>query len=192
VLIGTQMLAKGHDFPAVTLVGVVLAEQGLRVPDFRAAERTFQLLTQVAGRAGRGERPGKVLVQTFLPHHPAVAAALRHDHAGFLHSELSQRLAHRWPPNTFLALLETRHQDQARARSVMAACTDHLRERGVEVRGPMMAGIPLVRGVFRVHALCRGDERGPLHEALRALRREVLAQVRDVAWSLDVDPMGFG
>lgn len=192
VLVGTQMLAKGHDFPAVTLVGVLLAEQGLRIPDFRAAERTFQLLTQVAGRAGRGERPGRVLVQTWMPDHPAIAAALRHDHPGFLQSELAYRHAHRWPPHTHVALIEARHADVLRARAAVTLAVDHLRRGGVEVRGPVMAGIARLRGQFRVHALARGDDRALLHEALRRVQREVLAGIGGgVDVSLDIDPTQF-
>src|SRR5438874_7864613 len=98
ILLGTQMIANGLDVPNVTLVGVVLADTGLHLPDFRAAERTFQLLEQVAGRAGRGEQPGRVLVQTYNPEHPAVECAARHDYDGFAKSELAARQELGYPP----------------------------------------------------------------------------------------------
>src|SRR4029079_1728428 len=98
ILLGTQMIAKGLDFPNVTLVGVVNADVGLHVPDFRSAERTFQLLSQVAGRAGRGPRGGRVVIQTFTPLHPSIAQAKAHDYAGFVAAELNHRRAHHYPP----------------------------------------------------------------------------------------------
>src|SRR5262249_53836781 len=98
VLVGTQMVAKGHDVPGVTLVGVVAADLGLHFPDFRAGERTFQLLTQVAGRAGRGDDPGRVVIQTFLPEHYAIALARTHDSPRFYREEIARRRPHGWPP----------------------------------------------------------------------------------------------
>ena len=189
VLVGTQMLAKGHDFPAVTLVGVVLAETGLRVPDFRAAERTFQLLTQVAGRAGRGEKPGRVLVQTYAPEHPAIDAALRHDHKGFIAGELRQRALTGYPPSSHLALLETRHEDAERAHAALQLVVDALRGWGAEVRGPVAAGLARLRGISRAHALLRSQDRKALHgwlrRALQGPGRQLPAGVELV---VDVDP----
>src|SRR5436309_4647468 len=103
ILLGTQMIAKGLDFPNVTLVGVVNADVGLHLPDFRAAERTFQLLAQVAGRAGRGPRGGRVLIQTYTPEHPCVALAAGHDYMRFVARELEQRALHQYPPYQRLA-----------------------------------------------------------------------------------------
>src|SRR5262249_1728107 len=105
VLIGTQMVSKGHDVPGVTLVAVLLADQSLNVPAFRAAERTFQLLVQVAGRAARGARPGRVVVQTLRPAHPSLVAAGTHDYAGFMTGELERRRALGWPPFARLVLV---------------------------------------------------------------------------------------
>ncbi len=193
VLVGTQMLAKGHDFPAVTLVGVVLAESGLQIPDFRASERTFQLLTQVAGRAGRGQKPGRVLVQTYMPDHPAIQAALRHDHAGFVQTELMARQRFGYPPYTHLALLETRHLDESRAQAAMVLLVERARALGLEVRGPLYAGVARVRGIWRWHALLRSRDRRPLHACLRVLEREVVANLPPgVTFSVDVDPCAFG
>jgi primosomal protein N' (replication factor Y) len=191
VLVGTQMLAKGHDFPAVTLVGVLLAESGLNIPDFRAAERTFQLLTQVAGRAGRGERPGHVLVQTYAPDHPAIEAALRHDHEGFLRSELRQRELTGWPPYAYLALLECKHEDPERAMGALALCCDRLREWGADVRGPVLAGLAKLKGIARVHALVRATDRKVLHTHLTRLQRMTRDLPPGVELTIDVDPYAF-
>lgn len=192
ILVGTQMLAKGHDFPAVTLVGVVLAETGLAVPDFRASERTFQLLTQVAGRAGRAERPGRVLVQTFQPDHFAIAAALRSDYEGFSSAELVARQHTGYPPWTHLALIEMRHADAEVARSALQAAVLALREWGADVRGPVLAAVARTRGIWRVHALLRSHTRPELHALLARWTRELLPLVPGgVDVTLDVDPQGL-
>ena len=107
ILVGTQMVTKGHDFPGVTLVGVLLPTRRMRLPDFRAAERTFQLLEQVAGRAGRGERPGRVIVQTYQPDHPAVAAVATHDYDGFARGELAAREETGYPPFARMIVLRS-------------------------------------------------------------------------------------
>lgn len=194
VLVGTQMLAKGHDFAAVTLVGVLLAESGLLIPDFRASERTFQLLTQVAGRAGRADLPGQVLVQSFQPEHPAIATALRHDFDAFAAAEQAERRLQRQPPYVHMALLETRHEDAERARSVLAEACALLRSGpeadALEIRGPILAGLARVRGLWRIHALVQAEQRPPLHQALARLRRS-WRPPSAVEWSLDVDPQGF-
>ena len=193
VLVGTQMLAKGHDFPAVTLVGIALAEQGLRLPDFRAAERTFQLLTQVAGRAGRGERPGHVLVQTLAPDHPAIVSALSHDHTGFIEAEMRSRQQGGYPPFSHLALIEGRSKQASDGHNALHQIADALRQWGqIEVRGPLPAGVSKVRGVFRFHILLRSTDRSALGRALRRLQDELLpalpASVRAI---VDVDPTEF-
>jgi primosomal protein N' (replication factor Y) len=192
VLVGTQMLAKGHDFPAVTLVGVVLAEASLRIPDFRAAERTFQLLTQVAGRAGRGSKPGRVLVQTYQPSHFAVAAALQQDHATFSAHEMQVRQQAGYPPFVHVALLEARHADPELARASLKQAVEALRQQGADVRGPVLAAVARLRNIWRVHALVRHGDRTTLHRQLAWLRAHVLPQLPSaVEISLDVDPQGF-
>jgi len=193
VLVGTQMLAKGHDFPSVTVVGIALAETGLRVPDHLAAERTFQLLTQVAGRAGRGDSPGRVIVQTWAPDHPAIIHALGHDHAAFTAWELEQRRIGRYPPFAHLALLESGHKEPERARQALEQAVDLLRRGGLEVRGPVAAGVAKVRGVSRFHALVRSPARGPLHNGLKVLRHKLLPALRSaVKFTIDIDPTDFG
>lgn len=192
VLVGTQMLAKGHDFPSVTLVGVALAETGLRVPDFLAAERTFQLLTQVAGRAGRGSAPGRVIVQTYAPDHPAIAMALKHDHAAFCEWELKERQRYLYPPFNHLALIETRDKVPQLADSAAQRAVAVLRHAGVEVRGPVAAGVAKVRGIFRFHALVRSPERPPLHYALRLLRHRLDGKLpNSTRLTIDIDPSDF-
>ncbi len=192
VLVGTQMLAKGHDFPGVTLVGVLLAESGLRIPDFRAAERTFQLITQVAGRAGRADRPGRVLVQTFAAGHPAIRFALGHDHEGFVRAELRHRADQGYPPFGHLVLLETRATTPEPAWAAMHAVVNFLRDRGAEVRGPVAAGLARLRGMSRVHALMRHTDRTSLHASLAAAEKSVLAELpAGVTWLMDVDPVDF-
>ncbi len=193
LLVGTQMLAKGHDFPAVTLVGVILAEAGLGIADFRAAERTFQLLTQVAGRAGRGHRPGTVLVQTHQPDHVAIRYALNQDHQGFTAQELDSRRRSAYPPYAHLALLEARHADDQLARAAMQHAVAALESWGAQVRGPVMAQMARVRNIWRIHALLRSDDRPPLHQWLTRLRAEVLPLLpAAVEFTIDVDPASFG
>lgn len=192
VLVGTQMLAKGHDFPRVTLVAILLAETGLRIPDFRAAERTYQLLTQVSGRAGRAERPGRVIVQTWAPDEPAIRCALNHDLEGFLQAELRDRQATWYPPACHLALVETSHTDERRAGQACSGAVEVLRAHGLEVRGPLPAGIARLRGQHRFHALVRSSSRAPLHRGLAAVERtERQWSQPGVRLVLDVDPQSF-
>jgi primosomal protein N' (replication factor Y) len=156
VLLGTQMIAKGLDFPNVTLVGVVNADVGLHVPDFRSAERTFQLLSQVAGRTGRGPRGGRVLVQTFTPDHPSIALAATHDYTRFVAGELAHRRAHNYPPYQRLARLIVRSRDQQAAADFagrMAAAFQEALPASPDVRllGPAEAPIFRLKGYFRFH-----------------------------------------
>jgi primosomal protein N' (replication factor Y) (superfamily II helicase) len=151
VLIGTQMVAKGHHFPNVTLTGVISADAMLGLPDFRAGERTFQLLTQVAGRAGRGERPGLVVIQTYYPEHPAVRLASRHDVTTFLAEELLFRRSFQYPPVTRLALVRYESALERLARDAAEAGARALQpppER-VRLRGPSPAPLERIRGLWR-------------------------------------------
>ena len=196
VLVGTQMVAKGHDFPGVTLVGVLLAEMGLRLPDFRAAERTFQLLTQIAGRAGRAERPGRVLIQTFAPDHYALRYAVAHDSRGFLDEELGLRRDHPYPPWAHLAVFRLRGPDQPEVVAVAEATARALRTcapRDVVVMGPLPAPIERVQGRWRYRLLIRAASRASLApfldramELIEAERRPARVQI-----ALDVDPYSF-
>ncbi len=174
VLIGTQMVAKGHDVPGVTLVGVVLADLGLHFPDFRAGERTFQLLCQVAGRAGRGDDAGRVMIQTFLPGHYAIAHARTHDYEGFAADELRRRQPHGYPPFRSLLLVglsgpeAARVEAAARATGQIARSLPVTSARELEVLGPAPAPIARMRDRFRWQLLLLGA-RDAVLEAGRAL-----------------------
>jgi primosomal protein N' (replication factor Y) len=198
ILLGTQMIAKGLDFPNVTLVGVVNADVGLHHPDFRAAERTFQLLSQVAGRAGRGPQGGRVLVQTFTPEHPAITLAAAHDYVGFVQQELPHRLTHHYPPYQRLARLIVRSEEQEAAgnfaEQLAAAFQTALTRlaRGgtmpeVRLLGPAEAPVFRLKGFYRYHFQLQSPSAGVLHQLLR----EVLPAARPptgVEFTLDVDP----
>jgi len=175
ILVGTQMIAKGHDIHGVTLVGVVGADAALGFPDFRAAERTFQLLTQVAGRAGRGDIPGKVVLQTYFPDHYAVQYAARHDFIGFYEKELRFRSWMRYPPYSALANVLVRSDDLDKALSwsgILAKWFDKTTHEGIRVLGPAAAPILRLKRDYRYHFVLKSASR----EKLNALLRAMLAQ----------------
>ena len=193
ILIGTQMIAKGLDFPNVTLVGVIFADLALHLPDFRAGERTFQLLTQVAGRAGRGEIPGRVIVQSYTPFHPALQHGLEKNYHGFADEELSIRSALRFPPVTRAVLVHFRGENSARVARRAEEFAEVLRNNigsPVEMGRPTPAPIARVRNKFRYHLLIRTDHIRSLVETLRDM---VLGggQREDVDIFVDVDPQGL-
>jgi primosomal protein N' (replication factor Y) len=189
ILVGTQMVAKGHHFPNVTLTGVISADALLGLPDFRSAERTFQLLTQVGGRAGRGDRPGRVIIQTYYPEHPAVRCAARHDSAGFLAEELVFRRAFRYPPAARMALIRYESKSlpavRSAAESGSAAATDS--GPGVRIRGPAPSPLERLRGYWRWQILISA----PSREILRATveRIESVPHPASVRRIVDVDPL---
>ncbi|MFO0762119.1 MAG: primosomal protein N' [Byssovorax sp.] len=197
ILVGTQMVAKGHDLPAVTLVGVVNADAALSMPDFRAAERGFQLLVQVAGRAGRRDKPGRVLIQTRAPDHPAIVFSASHDVRGFLAQELRDRQEVDYPPFTRLALFRIDAGDEEVARDAAARIAALCRTspdalaRRVDVLGPAAAPIARLRGRYRFRVMLRGKERGPLRAVIEAtsVMREALP--RSVRVAVDVDPVSM-
>jgi primosomal protein N' (replication factor Y) (superfamily II helicase) len=195
ILVGTQMVTKGHDLPSVTLVGVVNADAALSIPDFRAGERAFQLIVQVAGRAGRGDAPGRVLVQTWDPEHPAVAFGSRHDVDGFLVRELADRHELGFPPLTRAALVRVDAVDEEEARlacgalaRVALAC-EAARAGVVVVRGPAPAPIARVRNRFRFRVMLRAVDRAPLRAVLVAVDAARASLPRGVRASIDVDPV---
>lgn len=194
ILVGTQMIAKGHDFPEVTLVGVVNAEASLGMPDFRAAERTFQLLSQVIGRAGRGEVPGRVVVQALDTEHYAIRAAAEHDAAGFYREELEFRREAGYPPFAFLAAFAisglseqtVSAQADSTARRLSQLKTE-LKVR-VEILGPAPSPIYRLRNRYRRQILLKGANRADLHRLLASWRQQATT-VSTVRISVDIDPV---
>jgi primosomal protein N' (replication factor Y) len=192
VLVGTQMVAKGHDFQRVTLVGVVAADQALSRPDFRAAEKTFQLLTQVAGRAGRGDLAGEVLVETYYPEHYAIQYAARQDYASFYEKEAHFRRMLHYPPFTALASVIVRDkkvENAIRWSRALAACFAPFEERGVKVLGPAAAPLARLRKEYRFQFVLKSPQRATLGRALKAgLDFCEKNEIPDTAVLVDVDP----
>jgi primosomal protein N' (replication factor Y) len=195
VLLGTQMIAKGLDFSRVTLVGVVDADVGLLFPDFRAEERTFQLLTQVAGRAGRADIPGKVILQTRNPDHPAIRHATSHDYEGFLEEELATRRQFGYPPFGHVATVEFRGPDENRVERLAVNWTTTLRNHAgpVDVLGPEPAFIERVQKQYRYRTLLKARNQGakPLQTALRRTREAHGSPPNGYHVAVDVDALGL-
>jgi len=195
ILVGTQMVAKGHDFQRVTLVGVVSADSQLSLPDFRAAERTFQLLTQVAGRAGRGALPGEVLVETHYPEHYAIQLAARQDYLAFFERELQFRRLLHYPPFTALASIlvrDTKIENAIRWSRQLSAFLAPQESRGVKVLGPAAAPLARLKREFRFQFLLKAPKRTQLTRVLS----ELLAfseqkEIPERAVLVDVDPLSL-
>jgi primosomal protein N' (replication factor Y) len=194
ILIGTQMIAKGHDFPGVTLVGVINAEASLNMPDFRSAERTFQLLSQVIGRAGRGELPGRVIIQALTPSHYAIHSAIEHDGESFYRQELEFRREAGYPPFAFLAALsisataEKSVEEQADAAARLFGQLKRELKLRIEVLGPAPAPLYRLRGRFRRQILLKAPTRNDLRRLIAAWlgRRVSSPTVREI---IDIDPV---
>lgn len=196
MLVGTQMLAKGHDYPNVTLVGVVSVDAGLALPDFRAAERTFQLITQVAGRAGRGHRPGQVLIQTYHPHHYALRHASAQDYQAFYNEEINHRQNHGYPPFLSLASIMVHGPDLDRVRTdatTLRAKLDQANlERGCRVLGPAPAPLGRLKGEFRFQILIKSRSRKKLREvANHGITSAIGEGVNGRSINLDIDPVSI-
>jgi primosomal protein N' (replication factor Y) (superfamily II helicase) len=186
ILVGTQMVAKGLDLPNVTTVGVVNADTALHFPDYRSSERTFSLLTQVAGRAGRGTRASQVFIQSYTPEHAAIRHARYHDYRGFYQEERAIRQQYRFPPFAELIVATYGHRDEARAEREARSAAEHMSARiallklgGIEVLGPSPAFLYRLKDEFRFEVTLKGAD---LHRVAEALPR-------GRGWSLDVDPM---
>ena len=187
ILVGTQMLAKGHDFPNVTLVGVVLADLNLHLPDFRAGERTFQLLAQVSGRAGRGDKPGRVILQTMLPDHYVIQAASRRDYLEFYRAEIEYRQQFGYPPFSRMAQLEFRDLREDRARDQAERAQQLLEHLGPDAKGfsylgPAAASIARIANQYRWQILLRSEKSSALNAVIKTLRKEGVRFI-------DVDPV---
>jgi len=194
IIVGTQLVAKGHDFPDVTLVGVIDADTALHFPDFRARERTFQLLTQVAGRTGRSEKGGRVVIQTFCPQDPSVLFAARHDYVGFARRELDDRRSLGYPPFSRLirVVFEGEEGSEAleKSREVASVLATLPKDRGGDVLGPVPAPIARIKGRFRFHLLVKLPPRAATTEAVDALRAAA-GRRGGVSVSIDVDPVNM-
>ena len=195
-LVGTQMLAKGHDFPNVTLVGVVSVDAGLALPDFRSAERTFQLITQVAGRAGRGDRPGKVLIQTYHPYHYALRHACAQDFEGFYNEEIRYRQNHSYPPFVALATLLVHGPDLGRVRADSLELRKQLDAandgRKCRILGPAPAPLSRLKGEHRFQLLLKSRSRRSLREVADIALKSVSEKgvnLRNV--NLEIDPVSI-
>jgi primosomal protein N' (replication factor Y) len=194
ILIGTQMIAKGHDFPGVTLVGVVSADTTLNLPDFRGSERGFQLVSQVAGRAGRGDAPGKVLVQTLNPEHFALRSAVAHKYEEFYRQELAERQDAGYPPFSYLAALQfssTSAQTVDKGASAAAELLRKLRGKSgirMEILGPAVPPMAMIRGRYRWQILLKSIRRDQLHQLLRQFRAD-FSLPPTVRMAIDIDPL---
>jgi primosomal protein N' (replication factor Y) len=197
ILVGTQLIAKGHDFPGVTLVGVVSADLGLSLPDFRAAERTFQLLTQAAGRAGRGDAPGRVLVQTFYPDHYAIRLAAEQNYEGFFSREMRFRRMMHYPPVTALANViaqDTKLEQAARVAKQIGDFFSAVERQsdGLKILGPSPAPLARVEGRYRIQFLLKAVSRARLNAVLRQLVDHCEQQgISPHSVMIDVDPVSI-
>ena len=198
LLVGTQMIAKGHDFPNVTLVGVISVDAGLALPDFRAAERTFQLITQVAGRAGRGDLAGRVLIQTYHPHHYALRHACAQDYETFYEEEIRYRKSLSYPPYVALASLLIHGEDltatQNTAFEIKCALDEANRQcRACRILGPAPAPLSRLRGKHRVQILLKSRSRQHLREVLDIALADAAAtrgcDLRHV--NVEIDPINL-
>jgi primosomal protein N' (replication factor Y) len=199
ILIGTQMVAKGHDFPFITLVGILCADLSMSFPDFRAGERTYQLLAQVAGRAGRGDRPGKVILQTYNPEHFSIQAAQNQDFRAFYRQEIVFRRALKYPPFSRIIQLKIAGRDKRQTETLAGALGEACRRLGhqddvlrksVEVMGPIEAALARIAGKYRWQILLKGQRAGTLHRFVWRVMTEnpTLFNRRGVTVAVDVDP----
>ncbi len=194
ILLGTQMVAKGLDFPRVSLVGVVSADTSLAIPDFRSSERTFQLIVQVAGRAGRAEVPGEVVIQTLHAEEPAIQFAIKHDYDGFANNELPHRLQTHLPPFSRMVRFIIRHEKMQKAEAGAEALATALREllddEQVKIVGPLPAGVRKIRERFRFQIVVTTDRAGVVQDAL-AGKMSQLARQGGAEVIVDVDPINL-
>jgi primosomal protein N' (replication factor Y) len=199
ILVGTQMIAKGHDFPDLTLVGVVLADVGLHIPDFRSSERIFQLITQVAGRAGRHQKPGRVLIQSYVPEHISLRCAQKHDYLTFATEELKARAELNYPPFGRMACLRIQGSDQQQTEHTAFSIAQHLEKyksskndlNSIEILGPCEAVLAKLKNKFRFQIIIKSTSASVLNGFMQyALQLE--AQIpQKIDLSADVDPVSL-
>jgi len=197
ILVGTQMIAKGHDYPFITLVGVICADISLNFPDFRAGERLFQLVTQVAGRGGRGEFPARVIIQTFNPEHYAIVMAKEHNYKGFFEEEINARRLFRFPPFTRLINVHLSSLNRGKGERGVLKIRELVRNlkpeggraKTLEVLGPVWAPIAKRRGRFRWQMLFKSEDLRPLYPLMGKVQREAARFGLEV--KIDIDPMDF-
>jgi primosomal protein N' (replication factor Y) len=199
VLVGTQMVTKGYDFPSVTLVGVIGADFSLGFPDFRAGERTFQILSQVAGRAGRGEDLGRVLIQTFYPDHYVVTTARDHDYLTFFQKEIELREQLGYPPFSSLACLRLQGNHKQKTEDLARRVVDRMiqttgtwpkRGKDLQVLGPVEAPLSKLKGKYRWQVFIRSKGHNVLHVFLKAVGESLKKMLRGsgVSLTVDIDP----
>jgi primosomal protein N' (replication factor Y) len=199
ILVGTQMVAKGHDFPNITLVGIICADLSLNFPDFRACERTFQLLAQVSGRAGRGETPGQVILQTYNPDHFSILSATDQDFKKFYDQEIHFRNALNYPPFSRIIQLKIAGKNEEKTRQHALAvgnlCKDLMKNdadlvKSIEVLGPIEASLPKIAGNYRWQILFKGVSVRSLHRFLHQVlfENKTIVSSRDISVVVDVDP----
>lgn len=198
VLVGTQMIAKGLDIPQVTLVGVISADITLHMPDFRAAERTFQLLTQVAGRAGRGEKPGEVIIQTYDPEHFSILTAQTHDYLSFYHKEMVTRRILQYPPFSHLIRILFTGLNEGDVISAaqwwqerLSSARQELAGQNMEILGPAPAGIPRIKDRYRWQLILKGYASREIRQVAAAVLEQAGVRFKQVAVSIDVDPVSL-
>jgi len=193
ILLGTQMIAKGLDFPNVTLVGVLYADMSLHMPDFRAGERTFQLLTQVAGRAGRGEKAGEVIVQAYTPHHPAIQAARNLDYDGFCSQDLEFRKELSYPPFSHLVLLTFKGESEAEVVKTADGFSRRLEKilpKSVTHSPPVPAPLARAKGHYRYHIMLRCKHTVRMTKPIRHVQA-TFKMPKTVTCTVDVDALSL-
>jgi primosomal protein N' (replication factor Y) len=194
ILLGTQMITKGHHFPNVTLVGIVLADTGLGLPDFRAGERTFQLISQVTGRAGRGEKPGRVIVQTLQPEHHSIMMAQSHDYRGMYAREMELRKSLGYPPFSRIINIKIEGKEERNVRNTASSLEKLARKFQKkslpEILGPAPAPLMRLRDRYRWQILLKGEKLELLHGFLSNLEGDIasLSKAGKVKITVDVDP----
>ena len=196
ILIGTQMIAKGLDFPNVTIVGVINADVSINLPDFRSAERTFQLISQVSGRAGRGSKLGRILVQTFTPEHEAVRLAAAHDYQSFADGELVHRRRFGYPPYIRLARIVVRGEDEGKVRDHAEKLAAQLRQaaEGIEpgpvhLLGPAPCPISRINRQFRYQMLIKAPQARSMIQLFDRTRGQIMTSLPELNVAIDIDPV---